>query len=162
MTTGSILIGLALLILVGLLIAQPLLMPEERQSRRSRSRRQMLLAQKEALLEEVRALDFDYETGKIPAEVYEPQRADLVALAADVLKQLDILSTLPDVETAVTQLHQSPTDDIEQAIARLRRQPKPAEPTNGKAHFCPQCGHPVDAGDKFCAVCGHQLAVTAV
>ncbi|MBK7177537.1 MAG: hypothetical protein IPH82_10165 [Chloroflexi bacterium] len=65
MTTGSILLGLALILLVGLFIAQPLLLPEEKKAR-SRSPRQKLLAQKAALLEEVRALDFDYDTGKIP------------------------------------------------------------------------------------------------
>lgn len=176
MTTGSILIGVALIILVGLFIAQPLLMPEERKQRRSRSQRQMLLVQKEALLEEVRALEFDFDTGKIPPEVYEPQRAELVAAAAAVLQELDNLgastavpipapaaadSPAPDaIEAAVARRRQSPVDDIEQAISRRRSQPATAVPTNGKANFCPQCGRPVDASDKFCVACGHQLVVT--
>lgn len=178
MTTGSILIGVALIILVGLFIAQPLLMPEERKQRRSRSQRQMLLVQKEALLEEVRALDFDFDTGKIPPEVYEPQRAELVAAAAAVLQELDNLgaptavstpapaptaadSPAPDaIEAAVARRRQAPADEIEQAISRRRSQPATAVPTNGKTNFCPQCGRPVDASDKFCVACGHQLVVT--
>lgn len=178
MTTGSILIGLALIILVGLFLAQPLLLPEERKQRRARSQRQTLLLQKEALLEEVRALDFDFDTGKIPSEVYEPQRAELVAAAAEVLQQLDSLGAptavaasapaptttdqpAPDpIEQAITRRRQAPTDDIEQAIARRRSQAKTAVPANGHANFCPQCGRPVDTGDKFCVACGHQLTVT--
>jgi len=176
MTTGSILIGLALVILVGLFVAQPLLMPEERRQRRSRSPRQTLLLQKEALLEEVRALDFDFDTGKIPAEVYEPQRAELVAAAAAVLAQLDNLGTTTAVSPAAPspatggapeaieqaiarRRQQAPADEIEQVIARRRSRPQTAVPTNGQTNFCPQCGRAVDPGDKFCVVCGHQLTV---
>jgi len=174
MTTGSILIGLALIILVGLFLAQPLLMPEERRQRRARSQRQTLLLQKEALLEEVRALDFDYDTGKIPSEVYEPQRAELVAAAAAVLAQLDNLGESTAVaaatvspaeqiddpiEQAVIRRRQAQTDEIEQAVARRRSRPKTAVPVNGQTNFCPQCGRPVDASDKFCVSCGHQLTM---
>lgn len=183
MTTGSILLGLALILLVGLFIAQPLLLPEEKKAR-SRSPRQKLLAQKAALLEEVRALDFDYDTGKIPQEVYEPQRAQLVAAAAEVLQSLEGLSatavpneSLPPtavadqptpaevdpIEMAVSRRRQPVADDIETAVSRMRSQAKPsaqtAVPANGKNRFCPQCGHTVAAGDKFCVSCGQNLTV---
>lgn len=173
MTIGAILIGLALIVLVGLFIAQPLLMPAERPSRRTRSRRQMLLAQKEALLEEVRALDFDFDTGKIPPEAYEPQRAELVAAAAAVLQELDNLepatavsapspaadsATSDAIEQAIARRRQAATDEIELAVAQRRSRPA-ATPANGQARFCPDCGRPVDAGDKFCAACGHRLTV---
>jgi rubrerythrin len=180
MTIGSILLSLALLVLVGLFILQPVLLPEERKQRR-RSQRQMLLAQKAALLEEVRALDFDHDTGKIPSEVYEPQRAELIALAADVLQKLDALgapaagettavsptasSATDEIEQAIARLRQTQAHEIELAVAQLRQQPaaaKTAVPANGKTNFCPQCGRPVDAADKFCAACGHPLVATAV
>ena len=184
MTTGSILLGLALILLVGLFIAQPLLLPEEKKAR-SRSPRQKLLAQKAALLEEVRALDFDFDTGKIPQEVYEPQRAQLVAAAAEVLQALEGLSTtavpneslaptavvaqpapaaeVDPIEMAVSRRRQPVADDIETAVSRMRSQTKPsaqtAVPANGKYRFCPQCGHSVAAGDKFCVSCGQNLTV---
>ncbi len=185
MTTGSILLGLALILLVGLFIAQPLLLPEEKKAR-SRSPRQKLLAQKAALLEEVRALDFDFDTGKIPQEVYEPQRAQLVAVAAEVLQALEGLSTtavpneslapaaaveqpapaeVDPIEMAISRRRQPVADDIEMAVSRMRSQTKPsastAVPANGKTRFCPQCGHSVAASDKFCVSCGHNLTVKA-
>ena len=122
--------------------------------------KQQLLAQKEAVLEEIRALDFDYDTGKIPQEVYEPQRTHLMGVATEILKSLDELGT------------EAPQDDvaaqIEAAINRVRVQrhtgqdmlvSKAAVPTNGSVQFCTQCGAKVDANDKFCAACGSKLAV---
>ncbi len=162
MSIGSILLGLALLIVVGLVLAQPFLTPQEREVR-PRSRKQQLLAQKEAVLEEIRLLDFDFDTGKIHEEAYQPQRDQLMAFATAVLKELDTLG-----ETA-------PSDDvaaqIEAAVSRVRAQkqglPEPAfapvkataVPANGQTQFCPQCGVKVSAGDKFCAACGHKLVV---
>lgn len=119
----------------------------------------MLLAQKEATLEEIRALDFDYETNKLPEAAYRAQRAHLMDIAAETLKALDELGT------------ERPPDDvaaqIEAAINRVRAQKQggggaaTAVPANGRTQFCSQCGTQVDAADKFCAVCGHKLAVPA-
>lgn len=118
----------------------------------------MLLAQKEATLEEIRALDFDYETNKLPEPAYQAQRTHLMEIAAETLKALDELGT------------ERPPDDvaaqIEAAINRVRAQKQDAGtaaavPANGRTRFCPQCGSPVDAADKFCGSCGHKLAVPA-
>jgi hypothetical protein len=169
MTIGTIFAGLALLILVGLILARPFLMSSGQRPRNGQARgpRQVLLAQKEALLRQVRELDFEHETGKLPDEVYQPQRAQLIAETTAVLQQLDDLADgeletpseapVPDVEA-----------EIEAAVARLRQTraktttakatvTKAAGTTNGKGGFCPQCGQPVDRGDKFCATCGHKL-----
>jgi hypothetical protein len=157
MTTGSILFGIALLILVGLFVLQPLYVPETRRRSRPPNRGKILVRQKAAFLEEIRALDFDFDTGKIPPEVYEPQRAELVAAAAAVLQELDEL-----VATAVTPVSDSTTDEIETAVAQLRAQTPPtAVPTNGRTNFCPQCGRAVTSSDKFCAGCGQPLAQPA-
>ena len=120
----------------------------------------MLLAQKEATLEEIRALDFDYETNKLPEPAYQAQRAHLMEIAGETLQALDELGT------------EQPPDDvaaqIEAAINRVRAQKQEggvvaatAVPANGRSQFCPQCGTPVDAADKFCGACGHKLAVPA-
>ena len=168
MSIGSILLGLSLLILVGLVLAQPFLVPREREPR-PRSRKQLLLAQKEALLEEIRALDFEYDTGKLPEDAYQAQRADLMVLTTQTLKALDDLGT------------EAPADDvaaqIEAAINRVRVQRESPEQavaatvtatmaptavsTNGKVQFCTQCGAKVDASDKFCAACGNKIAIPA-
>ena len=170
MSIGSVLLGLSLLIIVGLILGQPFWMSREPEPR-PRSRKQQLLQQKEALMEEIRALDFEYDTGKLPEDTYQAQRADLMALTTQTLKVLDDLGT------------EAPSDDvadqIEAAINRVRAQRQspgavPASiaatmaPTavgpksrNGQALFCTQCGTKVDASDKFCAACGNKLAVPA-
>ncbi len=169
MTPGAILFGIALLVLVALYIAQPLIVTTGAPQPRRRllpDKRQELMVHKEALLEEIRTLDFDFETGKIPAEAHAAQRAELVTEAAETLKQLDALpkETAPVPNTTLA--------EIEAAIARRRAAaaPRPvngtpeeatAVPSNGQSKFCSQCGQPVKSTDKFCAACGHQLAPVA-
>lgn len=147
MAIGSILLGLALLIVVGLFLARPLLIAKP-QPTKHLTRRQQLEQEKEAYLSEIQALDFDYETGNIPTEVYEQQRAQLVQEAAAILKELD---NLPAEDGDVFA-------QIEAAVAERRHQH--AISSNGQASFCTQCGHPLDAGDKFCSRCGQAQQVT--
>jgi hypothetical protein len=146
MAIGSILLGLSLLLVVGLFLARPLLIAKP-QPTKHLTRRQQLEQDKEAYLSEIRALDFDYETGNIPPEVYDQQRAQLVQEAAAILKELD---DLPAEDGDVY-------SQIEAAVAARRHQP--AISSNGQARFCTQCGHPLDAGDKFCSRCGQVVQV---
>ena len=147
MAIGSILLGLALLIVAGLYLARPLLTVQP-ESKTYLTRRQQLEEEKEIYLAEIRALDFDHETGKVPPEVYEQQRAQLLSEAAAVLKALDEMSAEDgDVYS-----------QIEAAVAERRHQY--AMSSNGQAGFCTQCGQPLDLGDKFCAGCGQPLQVT--
>lgn len=166
MAIGSILLGVALLVLVGLFVARPFLRAQEGEV--VLTEQQFLLEEKEYLLDQIQALDFDHDTGKLPTELHELQRARLVEQATAVLQAIDAadgaphLVLAPDDDTAV-----DVDIEVEAAIARLRRQrsEKPAPPaslpvaaTNGHARFCPQCGTPTDPDDRFCASCGHNLA----
>jgi len=167
MAIGSILVGVALLILVGLFIARPFLRAQEGEA--VLTEQQLLLEEKEALLDQIQALDFDHETGKIPTDVHELQRARLVEQATAVLQEIDAaggepLSTLASDDEAAVDVD----IEIEAAIARMRRQrdqeaaPPPASAApaaNGHARFCPQCGTPTDPDDRFCANCGHNLTL---
>ncbi|WP_420641373.1 zinc ribbon domain-containing protein [Candidatus Leptofilum sp.] len=166
MATGSILLGIALLVLTGLFIARPFLRPQEEE--RELTAYQQLLAEKEVLLDQIRALDFDHETSKIPTEVHEIQRTRLIEQATAVLKDIDEA----DGDSVPVESVDDIVDvdiEIEAAIARTRRQrsQKGAVPaampasaaTNGHARFCPQCGTATDPGDRFCANCGHGLAL---
>lgn len=161
MTIGSILFGIALLVVLALFLARPFLLAPVRHTSR-RSGKEELLAEKEALLAEIRAIDFDYDTGKLPPDVYDPQRQRLVQRAAAVMQALDAYQTQPDEQAAGL------TDDIdariESAIARLRAKEKEAAPApvkvreeHHKGGYCPQCGQPTDVDDKFCTACGHRL-----
>ena len=175
MTVGSILIGLALLLLVGLFISRPLFKPERRRTTKPTTR-QALMAQKGAILTEIRALDIDFNSGKLPEVDYQQKREELMAEAKAILKQLDALDeAVPAIESVqepqIAGLDQdsetAAAASIESAVASLRAKPvqstqktaeaKTAGSTNGKTNFCPQCGQPTDAGDKFCASCGHKL-----
>lgn len=165
MTIGTILLGVALFGVVSLFIARPFLRPQEQTA--ALTQRQLLLEEKEALLDQLQALDFDHDTGKIPTLVHERQRASLVEQATAVLQALDA----PEEETlAVVGQDDYDVDvdiEIEAAVTRLRQQRSKqtaapaaaATPANGRARFCPQCGTPTDPGDRFCANCGHNLTL---
>ncbi|MBK8431364.1 MAG: zinc ribbon domain-containing protein [Chloroflexi bacterium] len=132
MTTGSILFSLALLLLVGLFIARPFLLPAPRPPRQSE--RQILLAQQEALLAQIQAIDFDVETGKVMPEDHTAERHHLLHQAAQIMAELEATAATPSAQA------------IEAAVRDLRQK--------GHGRFCPQCGTAVGVGDKFCASCG--------
>ncbi len=157
MTTGSILIGIALLLAVGLFLARPLLQASQHKQKRL-SHRQSLMAKKEAILDQIRDLDFDHDTGKMPDEIYQYQRAHLMESAADVLRDLE----QPDSSAPLPDAVEDDTDAaIEAAVTRLRQgkspSPRPAPAKSKGGGFCPNCGHAFDAGDKFCVSCGRKL-----
>ncbi|MCP4428673.1 MAG: zinc ribbon domain-containing protein [Chloroflexi bacterium] len=161
MTTGSILIGAAMLLLVVLYLARPLLQASQREQKRL-SYRQSLLAEKDAILDQIRDLDFDRDTGKMPDEIHQRQRAQLMESAADVLRQLEQLDgAAPGDITGDIKSRGDDTDAaIEAAVARMRQgksksRPAPAAAKGGG--FCPNCGHAFDTGDKFCVSCGRKL-----
>lgn len=160
MTTGSILLGAALLLLVILLVTRPFL-TFNRARRAYISERHQLETEKEALLLQIQQLDFDHDTGKIPSPIHERQRSVLVEEAAEVIKSLDNLKAngrapggrLQEIEAAIARLRGPAPSSEPEAEAG----PPAPTPVAGKTAFCPQCGAQVDRTDKFCANCGHAL-----
>lgn len=140
MTTGSLLLALALLTLVLLFVLRPFLLPPSLPP--LPTEREQLLAQKEMLLAQIRALDFDAETGKLAAADHAADRERLLAQATAVLQQLDA--------TQDTTLEA----EIEAAVRQLRQQLRGST-------TCPHCRAAVSPGDKFCANCGRPLEATA-
>lgn len=157
MTVGSILLGLSLLLLAALFVARPVLMPAPRPNQPGK--RQLLEAHKETLLEQIRSLDFDLETGKIAAESYQEQRDGLMNQAATTLQELDALvNEVPadldvQMEAAVARLRRSRPEQPPSSVAPLTKPNVPA----GAERFCSQCGKSRDSQDKFCAYCGHKF-----
>jgi hypothetical protein len=179
MTTGSILFGVALLFGVLLFVAWPYFTDPRPQPSTLPSPRQQLLLHKDVLLEQLRQMDFDQETGKIDPEVYALARPRLIEEAALILKQLDDLAdphTDSAIESAIAQIRTSqtaplptgaqgngtglPTDDaIEAAIARKRSSSPSvalATPSGGRA-LATQVGT-ATGEDRFCSQCGKPLA----
>lgn len=171
MAIGSILLGVALLVLVGLFVARPFLRAQDGEA--VLTEQQLLLAEKEHLLDQIQALDFDHDTGKLPTELYELQRARLMEQATAVLQTIDAAGGQPQLAPAPDEDAVDADIEIEAAIARMRRQRSQksappasapasaaaAPPANGHARFCPQCGTPTDPDDRFCAHCGHNLTL---
>ena len=133
MTTGSLLFSLALLLLVGVYIARPFLLPAARAPQPTQ--RQRLLARQEALLAQIQALDFDVETGKVLPEDHHLEREHMLHEAAEVMAELEA--------TAATPAHEA----IEASVRALRQ----------LGHTCPHCGAAVGSTAKFCATCGKPL-----
>lgn len=141
MTIGSILLATALFVLVGLYVFRPLLLPVYQQAG-SPTERERLFNEKEALLEEIRALDFDFETGKLPSAEYKAERAFKVQQAANLLRQLE---EMPEQDDSVEA-------QIEAAIAALRGNQHSAIWT------CNSCQSENPAENSFCGQCGGERA----
>ena len=183
MDIGSILLLLALLILIGLFIARPLIdreavvvSPEEDQQEHEIS---TLLAERDRILTALYELDFDNALGKIPEQEYPPQRALLLQQGADVLRKLDEYDQVApandmeqriedaiakrraisiDQEEAVPEsitpvLVVDADDEVEVQLANRKRVRQ-----DKSAGFCPQCGRPVQKSDRFCPKCGYALS----
>jgi hypothetical protein len=160
MDLGFIFTALALFILVAAFVARPLI---EKMTgvEAEKTHADDLFAQREAILIELRDVDFDHDTGKMNDDDYKEQRARLTAKGVEVLRALDEIKpqdSAPRLNTV--------DDEIENLIA-IKRGKKIATPlpSNGKtphggaadSFFCTQCGAQAHADDKFCAKCGAKL-----
>jgi RNA polymerase-binding transcription factor DksA len=99
-------------------------------------------------------------------DVYQKQRAELLAKGADILRHLDELQpqqerrdTNSRVEAAVAtrradasaKRSAGETDDDElEALISSRRKARKGKSTG----FCPRCGKPILSSDRFCPACG--------
>jgi hypothetical protein len=168
-------LGLALLLLVGLIVSRPLLQPPAADAE-TMTEVEALIARKEAIREQIRSLDFDRDTDKLPEEEYQRQREVLLEEGAAVLKRLDALGAGPsvvapvtnghdlenEIEAAIAQrrekepLREQPlavADDIEAAVARMR-QARPIATDTAAAPVATATRAREGARDKFCGQCG--------
>lgn len=137
MEAGSILFGLAMVILVGAYLAGPLSVPSQRRIGGADGELSTLISERERLLDAILELDADLGLGKLGDESYQQQRRALALQGAQVLRRLDELQGTTDLES-----------DLEAAIAELRQQ---------QSGFCPQCGQGIYVSDRFCGNCGADL-----
>ncbi len=172
----AILLGLVILAGIAYYVSRPLIQPK-RSLNASGADTASLIEQRESLYTQIKELDMDHATGKVNDDDYQRLRAELVAQAAEVLRQIDGVSAAPAVTPAVAQ-----TDDVEAMIAARRKTRSASVATtatsskSGDADVeaaiaarrkstasvtttptCPKCGKPVNAGDAFCAKCGTAL-----
>lgn len=178
MDLAFILTSLAVFIVVAAFVARPLI---EKMSGvdATPSRMDDLISQREAILIELRDLDFDHSTGKMNDDDYTEQRARLTAKGVEILRALDTMPTTAataedDIEALVAQKRGKKSapvsdDDIEALVAQKRGKkvtaaeiPTTAAPsaTTADKIFCTKCGTAALSSDKFCAKCGAGLQKT--
>jgi len=173
-------VGVAMAVVVGAYIAQPLF-GRARVVSALESPRDQLLAERNALYVAIRDLDFDFQTGKLIEADYAAVREKYMARGIEILKQLDALGAERRQPGADRKPHKAIADDIEAAVQARRAgraQPQPAEDEiEAAVHArrssqaakqkseaslkCPNCGLPVDPTDRFCARCGATLTAEA-
>lgn len=146
----SLLIILALALMAGAYIANPLLNQRRIAMAPGDRRLSSLQAERDRVLKALEELDMDHAMGKIVGEDYEARRRELLAQGAGALRALD--------ELRAEAAESAPDEDfealLEAEVARLR---SPA--LHSSTERCPRCGEEVRAGDGFCARCGEDLRV---
>jgi hypothetical protein len=150
MGIGTILIGLALLIVVVTLIALPLL-DQRRPAIEPPSPREALEAEREATVRAIRELDFDYRTHKLSDDDYKTLRATQVQRGAEILRELDALNAQALDGEPVSGAADGIDAEIEAQVAALRH----------GGVTCSSCGTVAKSGDRFCARCGTALPGTS-
>jgi hypothetical protein len=140
MDLGAIFLTLAVALLVGIFISQPfssrraatemLVNPAAEEAEIHRS---ALLAERDRVLTVLQDLEFDFTLGKIPADDYPVQRAELLKAGAEVLRQLDALSG--DVASATA-------EDRVEAVVAARRADAAHRPMN-QVELAPQNRDPL-------------------
>jgi uncharacterized protein (UPF0212 family) len=146
---GTLLLGLALLCVIGLIIALPLF-ERRRPAVKPPTPHEALHEERRDIVRAIRELDFDHRTGKINDEDYQRVRADYVQRGAQILRELNEAGE-PSVDAA-----------IEKRVAALRATSDAGVHPQLDGRTCPACRKTVHPGDKFCPHCGQRLEAEAM
>ena len=176
MQIAAIFFTLAVFVLVGMYLYAPFMERRARRVTAEDHELSALLAERDRAINSLQELDFDFKLGKIPAEEYPTQRADLLQKGADILRKIDGLALPSPVGRGAEGEGREDTEArIERAIAARRADAPVTKPevtdddlesmissrrrgrTDKSSGFCPKCGKPVLATDRFCPSCGKAL-----
>lgn len=136
MSIGTILIGIAMFILAGVVVAQPL---RERPRRIKAKTTSAVGRDYDETLLTLRDLEFEHQLGVVTEDDYTQQRSQLMVQAAQALEQK-------------TQASDHLEDTIETAVQARRR-------TRKQVVSCSNCQAALNVGDKFCSHCGSPAAM---
>lgn len=171
MEIGAIFFALAVVTLVGMYVGQPFIQRRGRRSTQEDHEYSSLMAEYDRAVNTLQELDFDNALGKVPADDYPRQRAELLARGADLLRKLDAIRPQEKkasrdaesrMEAAVASRRADSSekksvavlddDSLETMISARRKTRK-----EKSAGFCPKCGKPVQVSDRFCPSCGKAI-----
>ena len=110
---------------------------------------------RESVLAALRDLDFDFKTGKVSEEDYQPLRAQLLAEAAQYIE------SEKDEEQKLEALIQARRKTPQKITCEHCGTPMEADQkfcskcgAVAQTEACPSCGKKLRAGDAFCSSCG--------
>jgi rubrerythrin len=168
MDIGAIFFTLAVVTLVGMYVGQPFIQRRGRHASKEDHEYSTLMAEYDHVVNTLQELDFDNSLGKVPAEDYPRQRAELLAKGAELLRRIDEMEPQKTGHDAESRLEAAVAsrradasteraadlddDDLESMIAARRKTRK--EKSVG---FCPKCGKPIQISDRFCPSCGKAI-----
>ena len=120
MELTAIFFSLAVLILVGMFLYAPFV--EQRAHRVTEEEHELsaLMAERDRVINSLQELDFDFKLGKIPDEDYPTQRASLLQKGADILREIDSLTSSPSNGRLAGSEEQDTEARLEKAIAARR------------------------------------------
>lgn len=184
MEIGAVFFILAVITLVGMYVGQPFIQHRGRRATQEDHEVSSLMAEYDRAVNTLQELDFDNSLGKVPAEDYPRQRAELLAKGADLLRKLDALtpktSTLAGTRSNGKEARtdgRDPESRMEAAAASRRADASASIATAAldddalesliasrrktrkekSAGFCPKCGKPIMVSDRFCPSCGKAI-----
>ena len=174
MEIGAIFFTLAVVTLVGMYVGQPYIQNRGRRATQVDHEISSLMADYDRAVNTLQELDFDNSLGKVPADDYPRQRAELLSKGAELLRALDALAPSPVVKTRGERDAESrieaavaskradaaagngdtllDDDALESMIASRRKTHK-----EKSAGFCPKCGKSIMVSDRFCPSCGKAI-----
>lgn len=160
MEISSIIIGLVLLGASVAYVSLPFRAKRRQNTNTSKTYAQSK-GQREAVLAAVRDLDFDFKTGKISEEDYQPLRAQLIAEAAQFIeaeiKEDAQLEELIQTRRTMQRLDLKCQDCGSPIETDQRFCSKCGSAVNKEK--CPSCGKKIQADDLFCSSCGNKIRI---
>jgi predicted nucleic acid-binding Zn ribbon protein len=118
------------------------------------------VSRRESVLAALRDLDFDFKTGKVSEEDYQPLRAQLLAEAAQYIESEK--NTDEKLEALIQARRKAPQKiKCEHCGTPMEADQKFCSKcgTVAKTEACPSCGKKIRVGDTFCSSCGTKIEV---
>jgi Tfp pilus assembly protein PilN len=116
-----------------------------------------LMARKDAVLLNIKEVEFDHRTGKLNDEDFQRYNLRLRQQAVALLKQIEKLA--PDIQDLDSELEAAIA--AERTVKSVQTAPEtlssPAAASAVAPRFCHQCGEAIGLGDNFCAACGTKV-----
>jgi predicted nucleic acid-binding Zn ribbon protein len=160
METSSILFGLLLFTGSIAYVILPFRQTRQKTVTTSKGMTQQV-GKREVVLAALRDLDFDFKTGKVSEEDYQPVRNQLMAEAAQYLEQEQ--KEAERLEALIQSRRKAQQEDTKcghcdaPVRAGQRFCSKCGSAVNNES--CPSCGKNIKADDLFCPSCGNGLQI---